>query len=86
MDERANVSSWNDEAQEFSLKGGETLKIGRVKFFVKEVSVSEDEIRTEDDSFEGLEEIKEEESVEHTLKNRATQIINGSDEESGEPS
>jgi hypothetical protein len=52
-----------NKTNEFRITGGETLKLGRVKFTVREIVVSDDENKTDYDSFENarnqLEEIKE---------------------------
>jgi hypothetical protein len=37
---------------EFKLSGGEIIKLGRVKFIVREIQTSEDENQTDYDSFE----------------------------------
>jgi hypothetical protein len=37
---------------EFKLTGGETIKLGRVRFVIREIVTSEDENQTDYDSFE----------------------------------
>lgn len=37
---------------EYKLSGGEIIKLGRVKFVVREIQTSEDENQTDYDSFE----------------------------------
>lgn len=37
---------------EYKLTGGEIIKLGRVKFVVREIQTSEDENQTDDDSFD----------------------------------
>ncbi len=40
------------KTNEFKLTGGETIKLGRVKFTVREIQTQEDENQTDYDSFE----------------------------------
>ena len=40
------------KSNEFRVEGGETIKIGRVKFIVKEIETSKDDNQTDFDSFE----------------------------------
>jgi hypothetical protein len=51
------------KTNEFKITGGETIKLGRVKFTVREIVVSDDENKTDYDSFENVhnhfEEVKE---------------------------
>jgi hypothetical protein len=55
-----------NKTNEFRITGGETLKLGRVKFTVREIVVSDDENKTDYDSFENgaglLEEVKEDQN------------------------
>jgi hypothetical protein len=41
-----------NKTNEFRITGGETLKLGRVKFTVREIVVSDDENKTDYDSFD----------------------------------
>lgn len=40
------------KTNEFKLTGGETIKLGRVKFIVREIQTADDENKTDYDSFE----------------------------------
>ena len=40
------------KTNEFRLSGGETVKLGRVKFYIREIQTSSDDNQTDDDSLE----------------------------------
>ncbi len=45
----------NGKTNQFRLTGGETIKLGRVKFVVREIQIADDENKTDlDDSFEDV--------------------------------
>ena len=42
----------DNKTNEFKLSGGETIKLGRVKFIIREIATQSDENQTDYDSFE----------------------------------
>lgn len=57
------------KTNEFRITGGETIKLGRVKLTVREMQISEDENKTDFDSFDNvhemIEEVKEDVSIQY---------------------
>ena len=49
----------DNKTNEFKLTGGEIIKLGRVKFIVREVQTHDDENQTDYDSFENNHNLQE---------------------------